>query len=377
MRFIVSSSELLMHLQMVSKVIGNRNSLPILDNFLFNLRKDEVLTVTTSDLETTLTTEIEDLSMVEGEGNIAIESKRLLEILRLLPEQPLTFEINEENLDAIIFSENGEFSIAAYPPEDFPLPPEVDKEKGVDLVLDANLFLNGINTTLFATGDDELRPVMNGIFIEFFPDYMNFVASDAHKLVRYRRNDAKTGIEKSFILPNKPSSLLKSFLSKEDNVSLKFDDKNAIFSIGNRKLVCRLQEGEYPAYNNVIPLENPNKMVIERMDFLNSLKRVHAFSNEITSLVELELDKDQIKVSAKDVDYNVSAYENLSCEYSNEKIKIGFKGSYLTEILQNLKSADINFELSDPNRAALLFPYVNENENEDVLMLIMPMMIDV
>ncbi|OQY00259.1 MAG: hypothetical protein B6I24_00215 [Bacteroidetes bacterium 4572_128] len=350
MRFIVSSSELLMHLQMVSKVIGNRNSLPILDNFLFNLRKDEVLTVTTSDLETTLTTEIEDLSMVEGEGNIAIESKRLLEILRLLPEQPLTFEINEENLDAIIFSENGEFSIAAYPPEDFPLPPEVDKEKGVDLVLDANLFLNGINTTLFATGDDELRPVMNGIFIEFL---------------------------KSFILPNKPSSLLKSFLSKEDNVSLKFDDKNAIFSIGNRKLVCRLQEGEYPAYNNVIPLENPNKMVIERMDFLNSLKRVHAFSNEITSLVELELDKDQIKVSAKDVDYNVSAYENLSCEYSNEKIKIGFKGSYLTEILQNLKSADINFELSDPNRAALLFPYVNENENEDVLMLIMPMMIDV
>ena len=377
MKFIVSSSELLSHLQAVNKVISNKNSLPILDNFLFKL-ENEILVITASDLETTLTTEIHDVSMVEEEGVIAIESKRLLDTLKSFPEQPLTFTMGEADTSMTIFSENGEFNFTTYPAEDFPLPPEIKTEETKDITLNSSILLEGINKTLFATGDDELRPVMNGIFMEIFPEYMNFVASDAHKLVRYRRNDAKTGIEDNFILPKKPASLLKNILPKDaEAISIKFDKRNAFFSFGKYHLICRLVEGDFPNYSAVIPTANPNKMTINRMDFANSLRRVAVFSNQASLLVKLDIKEEQLKIEAQDIDFNVSAYENLSCDYQGEAIEIGFKASFLSDILSNINSADIIVELSDPSRAGVLIPYDKEVEEEDLLMLLMPMMINV
>ena len=375
MKFVVSSTELLSHLSAISRVINSKNTLPILDNYLF-LLEDNRLTVTASDLESTLITSLE-LENTSGTGTIAVPAKRMNDTLKEFPEQPLTFQIDPETFQIDIFSQNGKFSIVGQNGEDFPQQPILNESVASTINVNQSVLLSGINKTLFATADDELRPVMNGIFIELTTEDMKFVASDAHKLVRYKRFDAKAEKDASFILPKKPAAILKSLLPKEDfDVKLEFDDKNAFFTLSNYKLICRLVEGNYPSYNSVIPQNNPNKLVIDRVEFYNTVRRVSVFSNQASNLVRLKLTENQLVVSAQDVDFAISAVERLNCQYEGDDMEIGFKSTFLQEILSNLSVTDVKVELSDPTRAGLLLPAENENEEENVLMLLMPMMIN-
>lgn len=375
MKFVVSSTELLSHLQGISKVISTKNTLPILDNFLFKLETN-TLEITASDLESTLITGIK-LENTDGEGSIAVPARILLDTLKEFSEQPLTFDINLDSLAVVISSEKGKFSIVGQNGIDFPVLPAIKEDKKFSFNIESEVLLSGISKTLFATADDELRPVMGGIFVEAGTDGLNFVASDAHKLVRYKRADAKADENSSFILPKKPASLLKNILPKEENpVAIEFDDKNAFFTFSAYKVVCRLVEGNYPNYNSVIPSNNPRKVTVDRIELLNTLKRVSVFSNQASNLVKLELTGNQIKVSAQDIDFSISAYERINCQYEGEEMEIGFKSVFMLEILANISSQDVIVELADPTRAGLFLPSENESESEDLLMLLMPMMIN-
>ena len=375
MKFVVSSTDLLGHLQAVSRVISSKNTLPILDNFLFRLDGNE-LEITASDLESTLITKM-TLENASDSGSIAVPARILTDTLKEFPEQPLTFEIDNDKLSVVINSENGKFTVVGQNAGDFPQMPSIKQDQKATIEVPAEVLYNGINKTLFATADDELRPVMNGVYVELATDNLTFVASDAHKLVRYKRTDAKADTDSSFILPKKPASLLKNVLPKEENpVTIEFDDKNAFFTMTEYKLVCRLVEGNYPSYNSVIPTDNPNKLSIDRVEFYNTLKRVSVYSNQASNLVKLALTGNQITVSAQDIDFSISAYERLNCQYEGDDMEIGFKSTFLIEILSNLSSTDVVVELSDPTRAGIMLPAVSENEDEDVLMLLMPMMIN-
>lgn len=374
MRFVVSSTDLLGHLLSISRVISNKNTLPILDNFLFQL-SGNVLKITASDLETTLITSL-NIENVSEEGEVAIPAKILTDTLKEFPELPLTFQVDTQSLKINIQSGNGKFNIVGQNGSDFPQVPVVKDDFKSTYQISADVLNNGINKTLFATADDELRPVMNGIFMEFKEDNLTFVASDAHKLVRYKRDEVKSEQEASFILPKKPASLLKSILPKEtNNVVLEFDDKNAFFTLTNYKMVCRLVEGNYPSYNSVIPTDNPNKLTIDRIELYNSLKRVSVFSNQASNLIKLKISGNQLMVSAQDIDFSISGEEKLNCQYDGTEMEIGFKSLFLIEILANLPSSDVVLELSDPTRAGILLPAEKENADEDILMLLMPMMI--
>ncbi len=375
MKFVVSSQELLEHLQLVSRVISTKNTLPILDNFLFQL-KGEKLIITASDLESTLTTTIH-LENIEGEGNVAITAKILTDTLKEFPDQPLTINVNNESFAVELVSENGKYSFVGQSGNDFPQIPEVKDEVASRIIVKSDVLLKGINKTLFATADDELRPVMNGIYIQLSAENMTFVASDAHKLVRYKRIDANSDDNASFIFPKKPASLLKNIVGRTDeDVNVEFDDKNAIFQLQDYKLVCRLVEGNYPSYESVIPKDNPNNLTINRLDFYNTLKRVSVFSNQASNLVKLNLSSTQLVISAQDIDYSISAVEKIPCQYVGEDLEIGFKSTFLIEILSNLSSSEIKMELSDPTRAGIVLPSELDMEEEDILMLLMPMMIN-
>ncbi|MCK3684542.1 DNA polymerase III subunit beta [Maribellus sp. YY47] len=375
MKFVVSSTDLLSHLAAISKVISSKSTMPILDNFLFQL-SDSGLTITASDLESTLITRIE-LDNIDGTGAVAVPAKLITDTLKEFPEQPLTFQIEKDTFHVEIFSDNGKFSIMGQDPEDFPEQPDLNEEGASSINVSHVALQKGIEKTLFATADDELRPVMNGVYVELSPDFMSFVASDAHKLVRYRRIDAKAEFESSFILPKKPASLLKNLLPKEEfDVKVEFDDKNAFFTLSNYKLICRLVEGNYPSYNSVIPTNNPNKMVIDRLNFYNTVRRVSVFSNQASNLIKLNINDNKLVVSAQDIDFSISAVERLACEYEGDEIEIGFKSTFLLEILSNISAGDVRLELSDPTRAGLLLPAENAHEDEDMLMLLMPMMIN-
>jgi len=375
MKFVISSTDLLNHLQAVSRVISTKNTLPILDNILFKLQDNELI-ITASDLESTLTTRM-TLENSADDGLIAIPARLLTDTLKEFPEQPLTFEISTDNFSVVITSENGKFSIIGQNGDDFPQLPVLKDDIRKTVKMNAEVLLQGITKTIFATADDELRPVMNGVFLELSPENMVFVASDAHKLVRYKRFDVTTDAEASFILPKKPSALLRNILAREKNdVIIEFDDKNALFTLTDYKLVCRLVEGNYPNYNSVIPANNPNKLIADRLDLINSLRRVSVFSSQASNLVKLELSANQITVSAQDIDFSISAYEKLQCQYEGDDMEIGFKSTFLIEILNNLASREVVLELSDPSRAGLLFPLEKDSSDEDVLMLLMPMMIN-
>jgi DNA polymerase-3 subunit beta len=374
MKFVVSSSGLLSHLQAISRAIASKSPMPILDNFLFSL-EEQKLTITASDTEVTMITTLEPES-TEGEGVIALPSRILLETLRKFPEQPLNFEIDPETLAVNIVTEKGKFSIVGQNGEDFPTLPELNEDKASKLQFPAETLMAGIVKTLFATGDDELRPVMNGILFEFTPENMTFVATDSHKLVRYQRTDVKTDYEASFILPKKPAGLLKNVLPKEEGeVIVSFDDQNAFFEMENYRLVCRLVEGNYPNYSAVIPQNNPNKVIIDRVDLYNTLGRVSLFASQASNLVKLHLSSDEMVVSAQDIDFSISAFEKLSCQYDGDEMEIGFKSAFLIDILENISSSDIVIELSDPTRAGIFLPF-DKSENEDELMLLMPLMIN-
>jgi DNA polymerase-3 subunit beta len=375
MKFVVSSIDLLNHLQALSRVISSKNTLPILDNFLFRL-DGKTLEITASDLETTMVTLLE-LENTTGLGSIAIPAKLITDSLREFPDQPLTFTINTETFAVTISSENGQFSVMGQHGEDFPQLPRIKTDRSISLQLSASTLTSGITSTLFATADDELRPVMNGIFIELSPSDITFVASDAHKLVRYKRKDVTADAGASFILPKKPASLLKNLLAKgNEAVKIEFDDKNAFFTFPSYQLVCRLVEGNYPSYNSVIPTNNPNKLLIDRVKLLNTVRRVSVFSNQASNLIRMSLNGNRLTVSAQDIDFATSAVEDLTCQYNGEELEIGFKSTFMVEILNNIQSTEVSIELSDPSRAGLFIPFDKENDNEDVLMLLMPMMIN-
>jgi DNA polymerase-3 subunit beta len=317
------------------------------------------------------------LENTDGEGSIALPARILLDILKEFSVQPLTFDIDLNTLAVVIISENGKFSVMGQNGIDFPSPPVVKADKRISFNINSDVLLAGITKTLFATADDELRPVMGGIFIETSTDDVTFVASDAHKLVRYKRIDANADSSTSFILSKKPASLLRNILPKEEGaVSVEVDDKNAFFYLSSYKVVCRLVEGNYPNYNSVIPKNNPRKVTIDRVELYNTLKRVSVCSNQASNLIKLQMNGNQITVSAQDIDFSISAYERIKCQYDDEDIEIGFKSVFLLEILANLGSEEVVMELADPTRAGLFLPGTAENESEDLLMLLMPMMIN-
>jgi DNA polymerase-3 subunit beta len=374
MKFVASSNELLAHMQILGRVINSKNNLPILDNFLLQLKGNE-LKIIASDLETTMISTIL-LGNTEQEGSIALPARILTESLKKLPEQPITFDINTETHAVIIRYENGRYTIAGQSGEDFPEIPELKEEKATSASLKASAILDGINNTLYATANDELRPIMNGILVEFGEADLTLVASDAHKLVRYKRSDVQPGQTASFILPKKPAGLIKSILSKNtETIEISFDDRNARFSTPQYTLICRLTEGNYPAYNSVIPKNNPNKLTIDRMDFCNALERVAIFANQASNLVKLEIKGNELVLSAQDIDFSTSSQERTQCHYEGDDIEIGFKASFLIEILSNLNSENILFEMSDPSRAGLILPLQTEPD-EDILTLLMPMMVN-
>ncbi len=375
MKFVVSSTELLGHLQAISRVISSKNTLPILDNFLFSLSGND-LEITASDLESTLITRIK-LENTEGDGIIALPARILLDTLKEFSAQPLTFDINLETLAVVLTSENGKFNMVGQNGIDFPALPVIRVDNKFSFTINAEVMLAGINRTLFATADDELRPVMGGIFIDVSTGMITFVASDAHKLVRYQRTDTQADDIASFILPKKPASLLKNILPKESGPFLvEFDSKNAFFNLNDYKVICRLVEGNYPNYNSVIPKDNPRKVNIDRVEFYNTLKRVSVFSNQASNLVKLHLKGNEITVSAQDMDFSISANERIKCQYEGDDVEIGFKSVFLLEILANISSQDVTIELADPTRAGLFLPAETENAAEDLLMLLMPMMIN-
>ena len=372
MKFVVSSSELLGRLQSVSRVIASKNTLPILDNFLFNLAGDS-LTITASDLETTLRTSMKPDTVLE-EGSVAIPARILTDSLKEFPEQPLTFAFNkEQNIIEFTWS-TGKFQVPGFPAEDYPVARELSDN--ISITFSPDVLLEGINRTLFAAGDEELRPVMNGIFFDLKKEAANLVASDSHKLICYTMSDIKAPEDSSFILPKKPANILKNLLVRiEEDITIAYDKTNAFFTFGSFSMICRLVEGNYPAYRSVIPQNNPNNIIADRVELMNAVRRVSVCSNQATNLIKLLFSANQIFVSAQDIEFRIAAQERISCQYDGPAIEMGFKSVFLAEILANLPGTEVNIALSDPSRVGLITPITPDSENEDICALIMPMMI--
>ncbi|NLC49070.1 MAG: DNA polymerase III subunit beta [Bacteroidales bacterium] len=373
MKFVVSSALLSSHLQTISRVISSKNALPILDCFLLELKGNK-LTITAADNEVRMETFVE-VAQHEGEGSLAINAKNLLDPLRELPDQPLTFDINDETLEVYIYYHNGKYNFIGLKGDEYPRPKEL-KETALSLNFDSQILLSGINRTIFATADDELRPVMNGIYFDISTENLTFVASDGHKLVRVASTDVKATERSSFILPKKPANLLRAVLPREDGeVEVTFDENHAVIKLTKYNMVCRFVEGRYPNYNSVIPVDNPNKVTLDRLNFLNAVKRVSVFSNPSSNLVKMQLSEDKIIITAQDIDYLTAAEEVITCQYAGSAMSIGFKAPFLVDILNNIPSTEVILELSDPSRAGIIVPVENE-ENEEMLTLIMPMMLN-
>ena len=374
MKFIVSSTDLLQGLLSVSRVIASKNSLPILDNFLFALEGNS-LTVTASDSETTLKTVISIDEVAEG-GEIAVPAKLLTDTLKELPTQPIEFSTEPEKNIVNIAWASGNAQIPYLTTEDYPELPQLSDP--VNLVFKAGILSEGINNTIYATADEELRPVMNGIFFDITTENTTMVASNAHKLVCYTRTDVKGNGASGFILPKKPANILKNNLAKlgEENVEISFDKKNAYFKFDSSLMVCRLVDGTYPAYRTVIPKNNTNVVSVARTEILNASKRVAVCSNQATSQIIFKLSQNRLEISAQDVDFSMSARETLACEYEGAPMEIGFKSTFLIEILGNLPYDQICIKLADPNRAALIQPAVQSEPEEEICALLMPMRIN-
>lgn len=371
MKFIVSSSYLLKELQVLGGVINNSNTLPILDNFLFELNKTK-LTVSASDLETTMSSNLEVES--DSEGSVAIPARLLLDTLKTFPEQPLTF-IVEDNNTVEISSNHGKYAVAYANGEEFPKAVALDDPSST--ILSGDILASAISKTIFAAGNDDLRPVMSGVFFQFSPEQLTFVATDAHKLVKYTRSDVHANQVAEFIMPKKPLNLLKGILvGYDEDVLIEYNDSNAKFSFANTELVCRLIDGKYPNYEAVIPKENPNKLTIDRTQFLNSVRRVSIFSNKTTHQIRLKIAGAELNISAEDIDYSNKAEERLTCDYQGDDMQIGFNSRFLTEMINNLNANDVLLEMSLPNRAGILTPNDGLEEGESITMLVMPVMLN-
>ena len=372
MKFIVSSSQLLKQLQVISGVLNSNNTLPILDNFLFEVKSNE-LVVLASDLETTMTTQISNTEASE-EGIIAIPARLLMDTLKTFSDQPLTFLVDKSTFGIEIGSDNGKYKLAGQNGDEFPKIPVMENPSTA--VLTSTVLTEAINKTLFATGNDELRPIMSGVFCELTSEGCTFVATDAHKLVKYVRTDVTANNTASFILPKKPLTLLKNNLTISNEVSIEYNETNAYFSFGNVQLVCRLIDGRYPNYEAVIPKENPNILTIDRVTFYNAVKRVAIFANKTTHQIRLRVAGTELSISSEDLDFSNEAFERLSCQYSGEDMEIGFNSKFLMEMVNNLASIQINIEMSAPNRAGIIVPQDGQEEGEQTLMLVMPVMLN-
>lgn len=374
MKFQVSSTRLFNQLQAVSRVIGSKNSLPILDDVLFRLEGNQ-LSLTASDGETTIRTrmEVED---AEGAGLVAFGAKILIETFKQFPEVPLQFKIDEQNFGMTISSPNGEYSVVGVNGAEYPEIPFEAEQDCHAFTMSSGLLLDAISKTIFCTAEDELRPVMNGIFFDLTPEKATLVATDAHRLVRYSNTTVHVEEPASFILPKKPAMLLKNVLQKDEaDVEIQFGARNVLFTFGSTVIVCRLIDGRYPNYNAVIPQNNTNIMTIDRLTLLSACKRVAVFANTSTALIRLALNENSVTISSQDIDFSTSAEEKLVCSYTGIPMAIGFKAPFLCEILSTLQSDEIQLELADPARAGLILPSENE-ENEELLMLLMPMLLN-
>jgi DNA polymerase III subunit beta len=371
MKFIVSSSALLKQLTSINGVITTNPVVPILENFLFEIQ-DGTLTITASDLQTSMITEM----VVEAKenGNIAVPAKILLETLRNLPEQPVAFSIDEESYSIEISSDNGRYKLSGENATDFPRVPSIADPFTIDL--STEVLSSAINNALFATSNDDLRPAMTGVYMKISDTNTTFVATDGHRLIRYRRVDVASDMDHSIIIPRKALNLLKSSLPAENiNVSVEFNPANAYFKFNNVKLICRLIDERYPDYENVIPAENNNLMSINRLDLLSSLRRIAIYANKTTHQVRLKITGSELQISAEDLDFSNEANERLACDHDGEDIEIGFNAKFLIEMLNNIDSKEITLRLSAPNRAGLIVPK-DQSENEDILMLVMPVMLN-
>ena len=376
MKFIVSSAKLLKDLQALNGVIGTNNTLPILDDFLFQI-KDNVLRITVSDLETTMSVTLQP-ELIEGEGEVTIPARILVDIMKMLPDVPVTLSIAEDTLAVELVAGEGHYKLVGHKSEEFPQMPVMEDVTAFEMP--ADLLAAGFEKTVFATGNDEIRPIMSGVLLEMRSGNVTFVATDAHKLVRYRRMTEKSfeGGDASFIMPRKPINQLKAILATmaDEPVKVAFNKTNASFVFGDYTLVCRLIEGRYPNYEAVIPTTNPNQLTIDRVQFLNAIRRVAVFSSKATRQVRFKITGQEIMLTAEDIDFYNEAKERLTCSYSGDDIEIGFNSRFFQEMLANLDTQEVKLEMSAPNRAGILTPVDNPNEGEDILMLLMPVMLN-
>lgn len=357
---------------MLSGVLNSSNTLPILDNFLFEIKENE-LAISASDLETSMSNQM--VIQSKEQGMIAIPAKLLLDILKSLPEQPLTFSIDEKTYGIEISSDYGKYKLTGQNGEEFPKAPQMEGTKS--MVIQSDALARAINKTLFATGNDDMRPVMSGVLFEIHEDSVRFVATDAHKLVRYSRTDVGGDSPATFIVPKKPLNLIKGSLgASKTEVKVAYNENNAQFTFDNVVLMCRLIEGKYPNYEAVIPKENPFKLTIDRLDLLSSIKRVSIFANKTTHQVRLKMGGSELNISAEDLDFANEAQERLTCSYAGDDMEIGFNSRFLQEMLSNLTSENVNIEMSAPNRAGILTQVEPDDASEDILMLVMPVMLN-
>lgn len=370
MKFSVSSTELLKQLQIAAGAIGSNPVLPILEDFLFKVERKQ-LTITATDLETSISTTLEVLA--DDDFTVAVPAKILLDTLKALPQQPVTFTINDENWGIEITSSYGKYRLAGENGADFPNVPEADT---VDTVkINSQYLLEAITKTVFATSNDELRPAMTGVYFQVDFNKLTCVATDAHKLVKYATHHLAGEVATSFIVPKKALNLLKNALPANDSVTLAFNKANAFFSFGGINLVCRLIDARYPDYNAVIPVENPNHMAVVRADLANSLKRIAIYANKTTNQVVLDISDKSLTISAQDLDFSNEATEQMACNFEGTPMRIAFNAKFLAEMLGTLDTEEVKMEFSTPSRAGILLP-VEENNDRDILMLVMPVMLN-
>ena len=373
MRFTVSSTALAARLSALGRVINSKNSLPILGDFLFEVVEGK-LRLTASDSEVVMQTTME-LNDTDGDGRFCVGNHDLLEAVKGISEQPITFDVDQQANIAKISYQNGMFSLPVENADEFPQPQQIG-EQATTINIPTQVLADNINRSIFATAQDELRPVMNGIYFDLTPDCLAVVASDGHKLVRNKILNIKSEQPASFILPKKPASLLKGVLGKQGgDVVIRFDDRNAEISFEDGVIVCRLIEGRYPNYNSVIPQSNPNQLTVDRIGLLSALRRVQPFSNDSSNLIRFHVENGILQLDAEDYDFSKTATEKMSCDYNGMPMSIGFKGSSFIEILSNFECQEVVIQLADPSRAGLVLPS-EQPANQDVLMLMMPMLIN-
>lgn len=372
MKLIISSSELLKGVMAVSKAIPAKSPLPILENFLFDL-KGNVLEITASDSELTLKTQVEAENTSE-EGKIAVPAKHMMDLLKELPDQPLTISTSSESSFVCKWS-GGESTLPYFPAEDYPEITGTD-ETAVNITFKAQDLVDGINSTIYATADDEIRPAMNGILFDIDTDSTTLVASDSHKLICYTTGDVTAAEKASFILHKKPAAILKSIIGKDaETVEIAFDAKNAVFKFNTTVVICRLVVGKYPKYRDVIPQNNSNILRIGRVQLLNTVKRVSVCSNKASNHIKFDLNEGSLMISAQDLGFSIAAHETMPCQYDGEELTIGFKSPFIIEILSNMNCGDIVMKFLDSKRAALVIPAEDEEESGKICGIIMPIMI--